>query len=69
MRGLVIELPGSLGNLRAVSGVGHQAHTNSLIVRGDKRFEILGEPEALRFDGAGELLALKGLPRKIAHAG
>jgi len=38
-------------------------------VRGDKRFDILGEPEPFRFDAAGELLPLKGLPRKVAHAG
>jgi hypothetical protein len=38
-------------------------------VRGDKRFDVLGEPEPFRFDAAGELLPLKGLPKKVAHAG
>jgi hypothetical protein len=38
-------------------------------IRGDKRFEILGEPEPFRFDASGELLPLKGLPKRMAHAG
>jgi len=36
-------------------------------VRGDKRFELLGEPEPIRFNGEGTLQPLKGLPVRHAH--
>ena len=36
-------------------------------IRGDKRFEILGEPEPFRFSAEGALLPLKGLPARVAH--
>lgn len=36
-------------------------------VRGDKRIEVVGEPETFRFDGQGTLQPLKGLPVRHAH--
>jgi hypothetical protein len=48
----------------------HIAVSEALLdqIRGDKRIEMLGEPEPFRFDGRGELLPLRGLPKRMAHA-
>ncbi len=37
-------------------------------IKGDTRFEILGEPEAFRFDSAGELLPLEHAPPRMRRA-
>ena len=38
-------------------------------IRGDSRFEVLGDPESFRFDVDGELIPLTRSQRQVAHAG